>query len=291
MKEKFIDKTFTARTMKVIEQAITILEEYAAKGYDVSVRQLFYQHVARGLLANTQGNYDNLAAVISEARLAGLIDWDHIRDRHRVTHEVAAFASIKEFLQEQVETYRRDRWSRQPRYVEVMCEKATLEGVFLPVCDRWGVRFTANKGYSSSSTMYERGKFLQSMRDVEGKEVHVIYFSDHDPSGVQMVDDVRQRLTLFSAGFVTLHNPALTIAQVRTLNLPENPAKTTDSRSQAYIERYGGSSWELDAVDPATLAAMLDGEIRALVDGTLWEDQTQAELAERDKLQDLIETL
>ena len=81
----FIPRRFRARSYALIEMANRIIAEYAAQGYDLSLRQLFYQMVARDIIPNTQQKYDALGSLISNARLAGLVDWDSIRDRGRVT--------------------------------------------------------------------------------------------------------------------------------------------------------------------------------------------------------------
>jgi hypothetical protein len=291
MKECFQSKKFGERSLAIIAKANEIISTYAAMGYDLSVRQLYYQFVAENVLKNTPENYQALQAVVSEGRLAGLIDWEYIKDRGRVTHKDSTYASLKGFIQQLNESYRLDKWKNQANYVEVMVEKQALEGVLLPVCQKWEVAFTANKGYSSSSTMYERGKYLQSQRDVEGKKIHVIYLGDHDPSGVDMSRDVQDRLSMFSDGYVEVHRVALNIEQVRRLKLPENPAKMDDSRAADYVALYGPHSWELDAIDPRTLAGIVEHKIRSLLDYTQWTKDVQIQDAEQDKLQDIIEKL
>lgn len=291
MKECFQPKKFGERSLAIIAKANEIISTYAAMGYDLSVRQLYYQFVAENVLKNTPENYQALQAVVSEGRLAGLIDWEYIKDRGRVTHKDSTYASLKGFIQQLNESYRLDKWKNQANYVEVMVEKQALEGVLLPVCQKWEVAFTANKGYSSSSTMYERGKYLQSQRDVEGKKIHVIYLGDHDPSGVDMSRDVQDRLSMFSDGYVEVHRVALNIEQVRRLKLPENPAKMDDSRAADYVALYGPHSWELDAIDPRTLAGIVEHKIRSLLDYTQWTKDVQIQDAEQDKLQDIIEKL
>ena len=81
--EAFIDKKFAASSLAIIEQANTIIGEYAAQGFKLTLRQLYYQFVARDLLANTQRSYKRLGNIISEARLAGRVDWNAIEDRTR----------------------------------------------------------------------------------------------------------------------------------------------------------------------------------------------------------------
>ena len=52
MKEKFIDHSFNAASLKLIEICNTILEEYRSQGYTLSLRQLYYQLVARDRVEN-----------------------------------------------------------------------------------------------------------------------------------------------------------------------------------------------------------------------------------------------
>ena len=78
MKILYVPKRFTAKRAWMIETANQIIEEYQRQGFVLTLRQLYYQFVARGLVANDQHNYDKLGVTISEARLAGLVDWEAI---------------------------------------------------------------------------------------------------------------------------------------------------------------------------------------------------------------------
>lgn len=60
-----------------------IMQEYVADGYVLTVRQLYYQLVARDVIPNTERSYKNTVRLVNEARLAGLLDWDAIEDRTR----------------------------------------------------------------------------------------------------------------------------------------------------------------------------------------------------------------
>lgn len=53
MKELFIEKKFSASSLVVIETVNQILAEYSAQGYDLSLRQLYYQLVTRGHIENS----------------------------------------------------------------------------------------------------------------------------------------------------------------------------------------------------------------------------------------------
>ena len=79
MKRQFIE--WTPRKQPVLErleQASAVIEHWAALGYRLTLRQLYYQLVSRGAIANTVREYKNLSVTMTNARMAGLIDWDHI---------------------------------------------------------------------------------------------------------------------------------------------------------------------------------------------------------------------
>lgn len=171
--------------------------------------------------------------------------------------------------------------------MELMVEKQALEGVLEPVCRKWDIGFTANKGYSSSSAMYEVGKRLVSK--ARRKELHVLYLGDHDPSGIDMTRDVEERLQLFSKAAVTVHRIALNMDQVSRYNPPENPAKITDSRAADYIKRYGRSSWELDALEPRTLVQLVETKIKGLLDEDLFNSRKRYRNEQRELLTEIAE--
>lgn len=289
MKQAFTPKKFGAEALAMIATVNDILAEYEAAGYDLSLRQLYYQLVSRNIVENTERSYKNVGVLVSDARLAGLVDWDIIKDRGREMVQNSHWESPKDIIAACAAQFRIDRWRNQPRYVEVMVEKQALEGVLLPVCREWDVPFTANKGYSSSSAMYEAGQRIwKRMRDE--KEPVIIYLGDHDPSGVDMTRDVEERLRLFAECgpndevLVEVHRIALNMDQIRKLNPPENPAKITDSRANGYIRKYGTSSWELDAIEPKKLASLVTSAIKQYLDKDAWEESGEEQQSHRDRL-------
>lgn len=286
MKEKFIDHKFNAASLKVIETANGILNEYRAMGYRLSLRQLYYQLVARDYIENSVKSYKRIGNLISDARLAGLIDWQMIEDRGRETVIPTAWKSPAQIVRAAAQQFRVDRWQGQPCHVEVMVEKDALSGILEPVCRELHVRFTANKGYSSSSAMYEAGKRIADAMDRYGRIVHLFYLGDHDPSGIDMTRDIKDRIALFSENDgVHVHRLALNYEQVEQWQPPENPAKETDSRYQAYADEFGESSWELDAVEPRTLADLVREGIEDLIDQDQWDQVMEEEKRMRDELQ------
>ena len=276
MREQFIKKTFSAASQTMIVTLNGILADYAAQGYRLSVRQLYYQLVARAVIENSQRSYKRIVDLVSNARLAGLLDWNMIEDRGRETITPPMWDDPAQIVEAAATQFAIDRWADQENHVEVMVEKAALEGVLIPVCRDEGIRFTANRGYSSQSMMYEAGKRLEEMIDAD-KNVFVLYLGDHDPSGIDMTRDVRERLGMFSRTEVEVERLALNWEQIEQWQPPENPAKQTDSRFVQYMELYGESSWELDAVDPSTLGSLVREAVAKLRDDDLYEAAVQRE--------------
>lgn len=304
MKEFFVDKKFGAEALEMIDVINDILDKYASQGYDLSLRQLYYQLVSANIIPNQERSYKNLGVLVSDARMAGYIDWDMIKDRGREMVSNPHWQDPKDFMESVAPQYRFNLWDDQDHYVEVMVEKQALEGVLLPVCRALDVPFTANKGYTSSSAAYEASKrFVDKYRD--GKSLHVIYLGDHDPSGIDMTRDVLDRLDLFikttvdypdfrpglDSPILEVHRIALNMDQVRSLNPPENPAKLTDSRASSYIERFGHSSWELDAIEPRRLAQLVTDAVGNIMDRDKFEAARQKMESERAKLLKFAKTL
>lgn len=279
MKETFIEKEFGVSARIMLGHVEEILNRYRNQGYDLSLRQLYYQLVSQNLITNEERSYKNLGNLVSDARLAGWIDWDMIKDRGREMVKNPHWNNPAHFMEVVAPQFRFNLWHDQDNYVEVMVEKQALEGVLIPVCQEMDVPFTANKGYSSSSALYEASKrFVEACE--RGKNLHVIYLGDHDPSGIDMSRDVEERLDLFvktstdrcdrigpnEESAVTMHRVALNMIQIKQFRPPENPAKLTDSRASTYVSRFGQSSWELDAIEPSRLARLVRDAITKLMD-------------------------
>lgn len=288
-KETFVPKDFRDKSLAKIAIASEILNEYARMGYDLSVRQLYYQMVARDYIPNNQRSYNRLKKLISDARLAGLIDWNMIVDRGRKTEFAPHWDTPGDIVRSAAAQFQIDKWEDQPVHIEVMIEKQALEGVLAPVCAELDVRFTSNKGYSSQSMMYRIGQRLAWKMQDEDKTVVVLYLGDHDPSGMDMDRDIEDRLSMFS---YTLFQPirvdrlALLYEQIEEMRPPENPAKFSDPRAEAYIAQFGHSSWELDAVEPKELARLVRRAVKDLRDPDLWEEAVNREEAMKQDLSD-----
>ena len=289
MREKFIDHNFADSSLRMIQVVSGILGEYAADGYNLSLRQLYYQLVARDYIENSQRSYKRLGNLVNNARLAGLVDWSMITDRNRETQALQHWDDPAEIVDAAARSFRVDKWEDQPCHVEVMVEKDALSGVLWPVCARMDVRFTANKGYPSSSLLYEMGKRLARAAMCDNKELYVLHLGDHDPSGIDMTRDLEDRLEMFAGEHIEVNRLALNMDQIEDLQPPKNPAKTTDSRYQAYIVQFGSSSWELDAIEPRQLVDIVTRAIESLRDDEIWGEALRRETEMKAELMEFVE--
>lgn len=300
MRIAYIKRDFKPASLEVIDQANAICAEYAASGLSLTLRQLYYQHVARGLISNNQRSYDRLGSIISDARLAGLFDWDYIVDRTRNLSKQTTWSSPEKLIEDAAGAYLTDTWAPQKRRIEVWIEKDAAIGVIERVCTLNNVPYFSCRGYTSSSEMWNAatriGEYLRN-----GERTVILHIGDHDPSGLDMTRDIEDRLRLFiHQDWVGEFRPvdrtrggirrsmrermreqgsdisdddlpyevrriALTIDQINQYQPPPNYAKTTDSRFAAYMDETGlDESWELDALDPFVMETLIQEHIDEL---------------------------
>ena len=278
----FIDKNFAEDTLRIIGAANVVCREYAAAGFDMTLRQVFYQFVARGWLSNTEKSYKRLGSIVSDARLAGLLDWDYIVDRTRELEARPSWGSPHEIIEIVGKQYHRDLWEGQDYRIEVWIEKEALAGVIAPICRRLDVPFFSCRGYVSQSAMYEAATRLSAITDT-GAQPIILHLGDHDPSGIDMSRDITDRLYLMGAG-AEVERIALTMRQIEELNPPPNPTKLSDARAAGYIARFGRESWELDAIPPTQLTALIEQHVTGYRDDDLFAAAVEREREEADQI-------
>jgi hypothetical protein len=286
VKEQFIVKDFRPDKLRLIRQVNRVLDQYRAMGYDLTLRQVYYQLVSKDLIPNNIQSYKRLGTAISDGRKTGLIDWDMIVDRTRSVVIPPHWDDPADIVNQAAKAFRIDKWADQPNHVEVMVEKEALAGILEPVCRDLDIAFTANKGYSSDSAMYRAGKRIGEEYFDNGKSIFILYLGDHDPSGLDMDRDIFDRLEMFGELGLEVERLALLMAQIEQMDVPENPAKMSDSRAKAYVARFGPVSWELDAMEPTELARLVTEAVGRLRDEELWQAALEREEEMRQELKE-----
>jgi hypothetical protein len=116
----------------------------------------------------------------------------------------------------------------------------------------------------------------------------IIHLGDHDPSGIDMTRDIRERMAMFgSSGCeLTVRRIALNMDQIDLYSPPPNPTKLTDTRAEKYMAEFGETSWELDALEPSKLDALVDETIVKYIDAKLMKKAKKRQAEEKDELAD-----
>lgn len=282
-KIQYKEINFRSKSLDLIKLVNEVIDEYKAQGYELTLRQAYYQLVARGYIPNNERSYKNIGNLINDGRLAGLIDWYAITDRTRYLRGHTHWDEPQEVIASARYSYLLDKWEGQPNYVEVWVEKDALVDIVSKACEPIDTPHFSCRGYTSQSEMWTAAqRFINQKYYREG--CYIIHLGDHDPSGIDMTRDIQERLEMFGAS-VEVKRVALTMTQVQTYNPPPNPAKITDSRCDKYIAQYGDESWELDALEPQMLTKLIRDEVTALRDDAIYQAIYNREEREKKELE------
>ena len=312
MYESFVFKSLAQTSVRVVYQANAIIEEYREQGFILTLRQLYYQFVARDLIPNTQRSYKRLGSIINNARMAGMVDWEAIEDRTRNLETRTRWLRPESIIHAAYKSYHKDHWKGQDYRPEVWIEKEALSGVIENVCNRLDVPYFACRGYVSQSEQWRAGKRFREYLD-KGQTPVILHLGDHDPSGMDMTRDNRDRVNLFSSKpllddehysepdqvgqteetarqyvasgvEVVVKRLALNWDQIEEFNPPPNPAKLSDSRYENYVSEFGPESYELDALEPAVIEQLIEESVESYRDEEIYARNVNEQNAEREKL-------
>lgn len=298
-------QTFNTAANQTLARCEAILDDQAAQGYRLTLRQLYYrliaanafpdsrlQEVAPGQFTkNHLRNYKWLGDILSRGRIGGRIDWRHIEDRTRGAEGGdTGWSSPQAALRSIPNWYGITHWDEQPEHVEVWVEKDALSDVISRPADRWDVSYMACKGSPSTSVIHDAARRLRR-QELEGKECTILYLGDHDPTGIDIPRDVQDRLRLFRCDAV-VDRIALNMDQIEALGPPPSPAKETDSRTGGYISQFGTEdTWELDALEPAAIDALVEEKILEHLDMDLRQERLDQEEREKRLLASVADNL
>ena len=272
---------FRNDSLALIDRVNDIVSEYVVQGYELTLRQVYYQLVARGFIPNNERSYKNLGNLINDGRLAGLIDWHSIVDRTRYVRRNSHWSSPESVISSAAYSYMLDRWQNQPNYVEVWVEKDALVGIVGQICNKLDVPYFSCRGYTSQSEMWSAAQRFIGQNHRESRTI--IHLGDHDPSGIDMTRDIQERLDMFGAD-VYVKRVALTMDQIDEFDPPPNPTKITDARSHGYIQMFGHECWELDALEPKVITRIITEEVEELVDPALFSAIEKREREDKDNI-------
>jgi len=248
--------------------------------HPMTVRQVFYQAVSRGLVPKTEVAYQNVVVrLLVRLRKQGRMPYGWIVDETRWVRKPVSFTGLDAALEHVVECYRRDLWAEAPVHVEIWCEKEALAGVLYEETHRFDVPLMVTKGYPSHSFLY--GAAQDILR--RGKPTFLYYFGDYDPTGKDIPRYIETTLRELAPGAeIHFERVAVTPEQITEWNLPTRPTKKTDTRAK----RFGDDrSVELDAIPPDMLRGLVQECILRHLDVKYLERMAVIEYLERKELE------
>jgi len=293
---QYQDISFQRKSLELIDKINEIIEIYAEQGYVLTLRQVYYQLVARDIIPNNERSYKNIGNVVRNGRRAGLISWTAIEDRTRYLRGNSHWDSPSEIIKSAVNSYKIDKWAKQEYYLEVWVEKDALIEIVGQACRRLDLSYFSCRGYTSDSEMWNAARRIINKtgdNDETGmsivKTAVILHLGDHDPSGIDMSRDIEERLAMFGAA-VDFRRIALTKDQIDRYSPPPNPAKLTDTRAGSYISKYGAESWELDALEPQVIDDLITDWVTIYRDDDIWDEAVSKEEDERDQIARFLST-
>jgi hypothetical protein len=254
-----------------------------AEGNPMTVRQVYYQLVARQLIPNNRSQYQAVSNLLVDARKAGTVPWHWVEDRNRRPRTVSMWENLEDFILTVRTAYKRDVWQDQPHQVEAWLEKDALSGIFEDALRPYGVTLNVGRGYDGWDSIHNA-----ATRIGDGDATTILYFGDFDPSGEDMYRSLVERLAFLECE-PEIIKCALTLEDIRRYNLPADLAKTTDSRHAGHVAKWGDVSVELDALPPAVLRQRLIDEVQSRLDLSALEETRQQERTERARLSALLD--
>ena len=285
MKIKFREIHLSKANLERLDVINSIIVSYQRQGYRLTLRQLYYQLVSRDVIPNNVKEYAKLSTLLKEGRMAGIVDWDAIEDRLRKPNKPPCWDTPEDIIDACVTQYRVNRMEGQDKYLEVWVEKDALSGVLTRVTQKYGIPIVVNRGYSSVTAMFDAHQRFELALSSTNQYSTVIYIGDFDPSGQDMIRDIKDRIAEFNGEYdFAVHPIALTWEQIETYSPPTNPAKITDPRAAKYIEKYGEYSWEVDALKPETLHSVLEDVILSYIHVPTYEERLKLEEFHKDFL-------
>lgn len=296
MKQKFVEDLHLSKQNKLrLSQINQIIEEYNLQGYRLTLRQLYYQLVSRDVIPNNDKEYAKLSTLLTKGRMGGVVDWDAIEDRIRVPKHTYFNHDIEDAISDAEKNYRLDRMEDQDNYIELWVEKDALSNVLQRKTSYYHVRLMVNRGYSSTTAIYD--SYNRIRRQIENNKVaNILYLGDHDPSGLDMVRDIQDRLVIMLKAhidedlisqYLRIHHIGLTSEQIQEHNPPPNPTKVQDPRADWYISLHGHTCWEVDALNPGVLHEIIDSKVKELIDEQRFEAKLKQEEIDKDILKQI----
>lgn len=249
----------------------------------LTLRGLFYQMVP-DVIENNQKQYKRLGKLLTRLRRAKMFPMDWLVDGLRRSVQTNSWSGLADYTQTVSESYRKDFWASLSEYCCVFLEKDDMSGVLQPVLDEFDVVLHTIRGYSSIAYTHSIAKTWVGI----DKPINIFYFGDFDPSGLDMEVKLRQDLLDFVNELGGLKHRGkwirlgITALQMERYEVSPVPVKSADSRAKKFVQAYGATGSELDALKPTVIRQLLTDAITGLIPSGEWERLKRNESLEKE---------
>lgn len=252
------------KTADLLEHVNAVLDEYS-EHLPLTARQVFYRLVGAHGYEKTELAYERLTTILVNARRAGMVAFDAIRDDGVIAEIPIAYDGEESFWDTVTciaGGYRRDRLEGQRHAVELWVEAGGMVPQAALVADPYGVPVYSCGGFDSLTVKHDAAQRALA-RSVPTMMLRV---GDFDPSGVSIHDSFADDVAALTRdlgrpGALTFKWIAVTPEQVDRFRLPTAPPKKTDKRGE-----WTGDTVQAEALPPDTLAAEIDAALREVLD-------------------------
>jgi len=193
--------------------------------------------------------------------------------------------TFDESLREEiVKDYWRDLQQSQPKHIEIIVEKNTVESIVTPVAMKYTIPVTSARGYCSIPPR----KAIAERLSRSGKDrLVLLVVSDFDPDGEMIAASfARSMRDDFGIEGIDATKVALTAEQVRRFSLPPGgKAKSGSKNYAAFQKAYGNAVYELEALTPEQLQMLVTEAIESVVDREALNHEIEAEKCDAAELE------
>jgi hypothetical protein len=255
----------------------------------MTLRQVHYRLLGKGVLRNAKNpgslyvndlnSYKNLSDLLTRARVEGEVEWDSINDTTRPRTDWRVWPNVGDYMRQQMDNvlkgYYRNLLQSQPAYIELVVEKATVQGIAERATEDYCVPVAVSRGYASASSLNDTADRFHA----SGKDHFVLLIAaDLDPEGEGIAATwpacLRDEHGVRNIEAIKV---AANPAQVKEYDLSPQPLKQTSSRAAGYEAAYGKNVYELEAFEPDQLVKIIKDAIRNVLDLRLFAEEQRRE--------------
>jgi len=229
---------------------------------------------------NDKESYRSLTELLTRARVFGYIPFHVIADETRPFTPGKGWRSADTFINDDMKNflkyYRRDLMQSQPNHIEIIGEKNTVMKTIQKAANEFCIPVTSGRGFSSLAPRYE---MAERFRKSGKQSLVVIIVSDFDPDGEEIAQSfARSMRDDFKIKSIQPIRAALTYEQVKTFNLKQGgEAKQGSTNYDKFVEKYGKTVYELEALHPKELHDIIIQIIESVINKDLFQKEIDKE--------------